>query len=214
MESDMKKIKKTAKKNTAEKTPARKAITKKAPARKAIAKKAPAGKVAAKKVLAKKTTAKATPAKKIMVSKAPKYLVRKPRHTEEKQGKAAPIKKIQPAEPLTKHEVAEIAASLSEMKNEIAKNVEDKKTLDILEPEVGDSIDHATQSLDKEILFELSDNERKILHDIEAALRKMEKGTYGLCEHCKSVIEKKRIKALPSARYCMICQSGAEKNRG
>ena len=82
------------------------------------------------------------------------------------------------------------------------------------EPEVGDSIDQATQSLDKEILFELSDNERKMLGDIEAALRKMEKGTYGLCEHCKRTIEKKRIKALPSARYCMSCQSGSEKTRG
>ncbi|OGR50630.1 MAG: hypothetical protein A2049_10955 [Elusimicrobia bacterium GWA2_62_23] len=100
------------------------------------------------------------------------------------------------------------------MKTDIAKNVEDKRNLDMGEPEVGDSIDQATQSLDKEILFELSDNERKMLGDIEAALRKMEKGTYGLCEHCKRTIEKKRIKALPSARYCMSCQSGSEKTRG
>ena len=162
----------------------KKAAAKKAPAKKAAAKKAPARKIA--------RTIKAP------VMKAPK---------------AAPVKKIPAAEPLTKAELAEIAASLSEMKTDIAKNVEDKKNLDLLEPEVGDSIDQATQSLDKEILFELSDNERKILRDIEAALRKMEKGTYGLCEHCKNVIEKKRIKALPSARYCMICQSGSEKNR-
>jgi len=132
-----------------------------------------------------------------------------------KKPAAAPAKKTSPAkEALTKAELAEIAAHLSEMKIDIAKNVEDKKNLDLLEPEVGDSIDQATQSLDKEILFELSDNERKILRDIEAALRKMEKGTYGLCEHCKNVIEKKRIKALPSARYCMVCQSGSERNRG
>ncbi|OGR42130.1 MAG: hypothetical protein A2X35_06600 [Elusimicrobia bacterium GWA2_61_42] len=128
---------------------------------------------------------------------------------------AAPAKKVQPASgPLTKAELAEIAANLATMKIDISKNVEDKKNLDLLEPEVGDSIDQATQSLDKEILFELSDNERKMLRDIEAALRKMEKGTYGLCEHCKNIIEKKRIKALPSARYCMGCQSGSERNRG
>ncbi len=114
---------------------------------------------------------------------------------------------------LTRQEIAEIAESLNEMKADISKNVEDKKNLDLLEPEVGDSIDQATQSLDKEILFELSDNERRILRDIDAALRKMEKGTYGLCEHCKKPIEKKRIKALPSARYCMACQSGSEKSR-
>ena len=52
-----------------------------------------------------------------------------------------------------------------------------------------------------------------MLGDIEAALRKMEKGTYGLCEHCKNGIEKKRIKALPSARYCITCQSGTELKR-
>ena len=116
-------------------------------------------------------------------------------------------------EALTRQEIADIAAQLNEMKTDIAKNVADKKNLDLLEPEVGDSIDQATQSLDKEILFELSDNERKMLRDIESALRKMEKNTYGLCEHCKNLIEKKRIKALPSARYCMACQSGSEKNR-
>ena len=162
----------------------------------------------------KKAAAKKAPAKKTAVKKAPaRKIARTIKAPVMKAPKAAPVKKIPAAEPLTKAELAEIAASLSEMKTDIAKNVEDKKNLDLLEPEVGDSIDQATQSLDKEILFELSDNERKILRDIEAALRKMEKGTYGLCEHCKNIIEKKRIKALPSARYCMTCQSGSEKNR-
>lgn len=162
----------------------------------------------------KKAAAKKTPAKKTAAKKAPaKKAARAVKAPAAKAPRAAPARKVQAAEPLTKAELAEIAAGLSEMKTDIAKNVEDKKNLDLLEPEVGDSIDQATQSLDKEILFELSDNERKILRDIEAALRKLEKGTYGLCEHCKSIIEKKRIKALPSARYCMTCQSGSEKNR-
>ncbi|MBI5744002.1 MAG: TraR/DksA family transcriptional regulator [Elusimicrobia bacterium] len=129
--------------------------------------------------------------------------------------KAAPARKAAPGkDALTAQELAEIAAKLTEMRIDLAKNVEDKRNLDMGEPEVGDSIDQATQSLDKEILFELSDNERKMLGDIEGALRKMSKGTYGSCEHCKRTIEKKRIKALPSARYCMACQSGSEKTRG
>lgn len=150
----------------------------------------------------KKAAVKKAPAKKAQAAKAPASKPAKPVQT-----KAAPA-----AETLTKAELAEIAANLTEMKIDIAKNVEDKKNLDLLEPEVGDSIDQATQSLDKEILFELSDNERKILRDIDAAIRKMEKGTYGQCEHCKKIIDKKRIKALPSARYCMACQSGSERS--
>jgi len=164
--------------------------------KKAAPKKAPAKKAAAKKAPAKKAAAKKAPVKKIQAP-APA---------------AAAPKKLAQGEPLTKSELAEIAAYLAEMKTDIAKNVEDKKNLDMMEPEVGDSIDQATQSLDKEILFELSDNERKILRDIDAALRKMDKGTYGYCEHCKKAIEKKRIKALPSARYCMTCQSGSERS--
>ncbi len=133
--------------------------------------------------------------------------------------KAAPAKlrlnnKAAGNETLSKKELAAISASLLEMKKDISKNVEDKKNLDMPDADVGDTIDQATQSLDKEILFELSDNERKMLRDIDSALRKIEKGTYGLCEHCKSTISKKRIKALPSARYCMDCQNGSEKHKG
>ena len=133
--------------------------------------------------------------------------------------KAAPNtgKAPSPAKSMTanfaKKDLEEIKFKLSEMRKSLSKNVEDKKNLDMLEPEVGDSIDQATQSLDKEILFELSDNERKTLDNIDAALRKMDNGIYGICEHCKRHIEKKRLKALPSARYCLPCQSGAEKSR-
>lgn len=118
-----------------------------------------------------------------------------------------------PSADFTKKELGEIRARLDEMRGNLSKNVEDKKNLDLLEPEVGDSIDQATQSLDKEILFELSDNERKTLDNIDAALRKLDNEIYGICEHCKRKIEKKRLKALPSARYCLPCQSGAEKSR-
>ncbi len=113
----------------------------------------------------------------------------------------------------SRRDLDDIRLKLNEMRTSLSKNVEDKRNMDILEPEVGDSIDQATQSLDKEILFELSDNERKMLANIDASLRKMENGNYGVCEHCKRPVEKKRLKALPSARYCMSCQEGVERAR-
>ena len=155
----------------------------------------------------KKNKKPAKHAKKAAKAKAGKKTQRAPRAAK------ATSKVKHPAEGFTKKELAEIKSKLDEMREHLSKNVEDKKNLDMLEPEVGDSIDQATQSLDKEILFELSDNERKMLDSIDAALRKMDNGVYGLCEHCKSPIETKRIKALPSARYCLPCQSGSEKSR-
>lgn len=78
-------------------------------------------------------------------------------------------------------------------------------------PDVGDEADQAGQSIEKELLFELSDNERIQLDQIEGALRKMDKGTFGICEQCRKPIQKLRLKALPFARYCISCQSTAER---
>jgi len=131
-----------------------------------------------------------------------------------RRGKKAAVKIARPGTAfLSKAEVESAALLLGKMKDSISKTVEEKKKLDLPETEVGDAIDQAAQSLEKEILFELSDSERTDLGDIEAALRKIENGTYGVCEHCKRPIEKKRVKALPSARYCLACQNGSEKQR-
>jgi RNA polymerase-binding transcription factor DksA len=48
------------------------------------------------------------------------------------------------------------------------------------------------------------------LDQIEAALRKIDKGTYGACESCRNAIGKARLEALPFARYCISCQNSSE----
>ncbi|MBO7190962.1 MAG: TraR/DksA family transcriptional regulator [Elusimicrobiaceae bacterium] len=113
-------------------------------------------------------------------------------------------------ETLTATELKEIKKHLLKLKEEAAERLKNKKDMDMPEAEVGDPIDDATRSLDKEILFELSGNAHNTIEQIEAALRKMDKGIYGLCEYCRQPIPKKRIKALPFARYCINCQHSTE----
>ncbi len=115
---------------------------------------------------------------------------------------------------LTAAEIKEIKQHLEELKADAEKRLKDKKNLDMPEAEVGDPIDAASQSLDKEILFELSGNSHNTIGQIEAALRKIEKGIYGRCELCRQPIPKKRIKALPFARYCVNCQHSSERHNG
>ncbi len=115
---------------------------------------------------------------------------------------------------LTAAEIKEIKKHLEELKADAEKRLKDKKNMDMPENEVGDPIDVASQSLDKEILFELSGNSHDTIGQIEAALRKIEKGIYGRCELCRQPIPKKRIKALPFARYCVNCQHSSERNNG
>lgn len=121
-----------------------------------------------------------------------------------------PIKKVN-KETLTAAELKEIKKHLLQLKEEAAARLKDKKTMDMPEAEVGDPIDDASRSIDKEILFELSGNAHNTIEQIEAALRKMDKGIYGRCEYCRQPIPKKRIKALPFARYCVNCQHSNER---
>ncbi len=115
-------------------------------------------------------------------------------------------------ESLTAAELKEIKKHLLHLKEEATARLKDKKDMDMPEAEVGDDIDNATRSLDKEILFELSGNAHNTIEQIEAALRKMDKGIYGTCEICRQPIPKKRIKALPFARYCINCQHSTESS--
>lgn len=117
-------------------------------------------------------------------------------------------------ETLTAAEIKEIKKHLETLKKDAEKRLKEKKNMDMPEAEVGDPIDMAGQSLDKEILFELSGNSHNTIGQIEAALRKIEKGIYGRCELCRQPIPKKRIKALPFARYCVNCQTSSESRRG
>jgi DnaK suppressor protein len=43
------------------------------------------------------------------------------------------------------------------------------------------------------------------LEALEAALRRVEEGTYGLCETCGRAIEPERLAALPTATLCVVC---------
>jgi DnaK suppressor protein len=48
---------------------------------------------------------------------------------------------------------------------------------------------------------------RETLEDVERAIGKLDKGTYGLCETCGREIDPIRLEAMPAARYCIDCAS-------
>ncbi len=44
-----------------------------------------------------------------------------------------------------------------------------------------------------------------MLKEIDRAIVRAEKGTYGICEHCKNPISEERLKVMPSANLCINC---------
>jgi DnaK suppressor protein len=53
----------------------------------------------------------------------------------------------------------------------------------------------------------LSRRLKQDLAEVEHALEKLEKGTYGICDLCGQPISEARLKALPQTGYCMSCKS-------
>lgn len=112
---------------------------------------------------------------------------------------------------MNKKELEKFKKLLLEKRADLLQMVRSKKERDLTDMEIGDEIDSASQNLEKEMLFELADNEKLMLDAIDAALRRIEKGTFGVCEACRGKIAEPRMQAIPWVRYCIACQSKAER---
>ena len=55
--------------------------------------------------------------------------------------------------------------------------------------------------------------ERSLLGEVDAALARMESGTYGLCEECGERVALPRLVAIPEARLCIRCARAASPRR-
>ena len=71
--------------------------------------------------------------------------------------------------------------------------------------------DAADEDYTRSFNLNLASNKQQILHEIDAALDKIEDKTYGDCENCGGRITQKRLKAKPMARFCLKCVREMEK---
>jgi len=66
---------------------------------------------------------------------------------------------------------------------------------------LADEMDLATRDQEQAYLLRLADKERKLLREIHDALRRIDAGSYGLCEGTGEPIGMRRLRARPWARY-------------
>jgi DnaK suppressor protein len=59
-----------------------------------------------------------------------------------------------------------------------------------------------------------ADHETALLHEIDAAIGRLESGGYGICESCGCEIPEQRLLATPTERTCVPCQERIEKEEG
>ncbi len=70
-------------------------------------------------------------------------------------------------------------------------------------PDLGD---RALESMSRDLLYQLSTGEREIVRRIDAALKRIETSTYGICLNCERLVQIRRLEAVPWARHCIGCQ--------
>jgi len=71
--------------------------------------------------------------------------------------------------------------------------------------------DVGSDNFEQEFTLSLLENEEEVLTQIESALARIEKGTYGTCEECSAPIPKGRLEALPYTPRCVNCARKLEK---
>ncbi len=67
--------------------------------------------------------------------------------------------------------------------------------------------DHATDAFEQTKVLAIRQNIEGMLQQVEAALGRFEKGTYGICTNCGQPIDPARLEAIPYAPLCIECQS-------
>jgi len=65
--------------------------------------------------------------------------------------------------------------------------------------------DLATDNYEQEMTLTLMENGGQTLEEINAALARLDAGTFGVCEECKGGIGRERLNALPHTRFCVTC---------
>jgi RNA polymerase-binding protein DksA len=71
--------------------------------------------------------------------------------------------------------------------------------------------DTATETYDRELDYTLEENSEHVLAEIDAALKRIEDGTYGTCTNRGEQIPVESLEALPWATLCIDCQRERER---
>ncbi len=105
----------------------------------------------------------------------------------------------------------EFQRMLETKKKELLAGSSDRE--EILIENAAEDFDRLQQQLNREVAIRNLDRESKLLKEVQAALNRIEEGTFGVCLRCDEDIPEKRLKALPWAAYCVPCQENVDRLR-
>jgi RNA polymerase-binding transcription factor DksA len=210
------------------------------PVKKAPAKKA--SKPVVKKAVAKKPVPKKAPVKKVSKPVAKKATPKKPAPKAAAPAKKAVVKKAPAKKAVASSSNSRVLAQQFVQKPKVNKNLkltpfltkQHKRLLD-LKDMLLDSMsgvargnlhagsetsafgmhqaDAGSDAYDRDFALSMLSKEQGSLYEIDEALKRIEDGSYGVCELCQKPIKHDRLEALPFTRYTVDCQAELEKRQ-
>jgi len=94
--------------------------------------------------------------------------------------------------------LSEAEKTVSEMTNGLRENYPDPN-------------DRASLESDRNFELRIRDRERKLIIKMQEAIKRIDDGTFGLCELCGGPISEKRLMARPVTTLCINCKTKQEK---
>ena len=114
---------------------------------------------------------------------------------------------------MKKNKLKHFQSLLENIRTKIVGDVEkahhNKKSNEV--EQMADISDDAARSYGKKLQGDLEEQEWVKLKQVEAALKKVEDGEYGICEQCEQEILETRLEIMPYTEFCIQCLSEIEK---
>ena len=113
---------------------------------------------------------------------------------------------------MTESETKELRDSLKQQRQHVLKDVIRHGVMNgVGAGVITDETERAEKIADAAVEHQLGFSESKILEKIEYALKRLDEGSYGICDGCKKEINIERLKAKPSVSLCINCQTKKEQ---
>jgi len=71
--------------------------------------------------------------------------------------------------------------------------------------------DMAADTYERELSMNIVSSEQELLYQIDDALKRLDDGSFGICQQCNQPVSMSRLKAVPYASMCISCQRAKEQ---
>ncbi len=115
---------------------------------------------------------------------------------------------------LTKKEMKKFQELLEEKRKAVLERAREMLAVENMALDTNDlpdEMDLASSEYLQSFEFRLRGREKSLLSKLDLALKKIEDGTFGVCEICEEPIGKKRLEARPETTLCIKCKEDQER---